>query len=236
MLEYLRNKKIIVVVAHPDDEVLGIGGTIHKLVKEWGARVHVVILGEGLTARDAQRDVKKREQELKIHRSNITKAKKAIGYQSVSIFNFPDNRFDTVALLDITKTVEREITSCNAEVVFTHHNGDVNVDHKLTFEAVMTACRSFPGQQVKGIFSFPTYSGTEWIASTEPKQYISNVHISLTKEDIDAKCKAIECYEFEKRKFPHPRSSQALKVYAQAEGVKVGVPYAESLCLVRLID
>ena len=98
MLESLKNKRIMIVVAHPDDELLGLGATFNKLINEYNVITHVVILGEGITSRSDKRDVKVWESELKIHRSNINNAQKAIGYHSTSIYDFPDNRFDTVAL------------------------------------------------------------------------------------------------------------------------------------------
>ena len=105
MLEYLRNKKILIVGAHPDDELLGLGASMCRLISDYDVTAHVVILGEGITSRSDKRDVEKWEEELLIHRNNIIKAQAAIGYHSVSIYDFPDNRFDSVALLDIIKVI-----------------------------------------------------------------------------------------------------------------------------------
>src|SRR5690348_4129423 len=141
MLESLRNKRIMVVVAHPDDELLGLGATMNRLINEFAATTHVVILGEGITSRSDSRDTKQWEKELAIHQSNIKKAQEAIGYHSVDTYQFADNRFDSVALLDIIKIVEKEKNEFKPDVVFTHHGGDVSIDHQRTFEAVITACR-----------------------------------------------------------------------------------------------
>ena len=236
MLEYLKNKKILIVVAHPDDELLGLGATMNRLISEYNNSVHVVILGEGITSRSDNRDVKKWEDELLIHRNNIKQAQAAIGYSSVSIYDFPDNRFDTVALLDIIKVIEKEKANFKPEVIFTHHGGDVNVDHQRTFEAVITACRPMAHELVKTIITFETPSGTEWRASTDPKHFIPNLIIEISEEGLKAKIDAMECYEFEKRPYPHPRSPEALRVVAQRWGVMTGTKLAEAFCLVRSIS
>ena len=130
MLELLKNKRVMIVVAHPDDELLGLGASMNKLINEVGIKTHVVILGEGITSRSDTRDLKKWEGELDIHKKNINDAQKAIGYHSISIYDFPDNRFDTVALLEIIKVIEKEKKSFSPDVIFTHHGGDTNIDHQ----------------------------------------------------------------------------------------------------------
>ena len=236
MLEFLRNKKIMVVVAHPDDELLGLGATMNKLIEEYNITTHLVILGEGITSRSDSRDVEKWKSELETHKQNIYNAQKAIGYHSVSIHDFPDNRFDTVALLDIIKAIEKEKQAFSPSVVFTHHGGDVNIDHQRTFEAVITACRPIKEEVVKTILTFETPSGTEWRASSDPKQFIPNLFIEVSEKNIEAKIKGMESYEFEKRQYPHPRSPEALKIKAQNWGITVGVNFAEAFCLIRMIN
>jgi LmbE family N-acetylglucosaminyl deacetylase len=236
MLESLKSKKIMVVVAHPDDELLGVGATMHRLIHEYGVLAHVVILGEGITSRSETRDTVKWEKELAAHRENIHSAQAKIGYQSVNIFDFPDNRFDSVALLDIIKVVEKEKLQFNPEVVFTHHGGDLNIDHQRTFEAVITACRPMAEESVRAIYTFETPSGTEWRASTDPRHFVPNSFMTLSEKDVEAKILGMESYEFERRKFPHPRSPEALTIQAQRWGVAIGEKYAEAFCLVRSIS
>ncbi len=226
----------MIVVAHPDDELLGLGASMNQLILDYGVQAHVVILGEGITSRADNRDVAKWEKELSIHRQNIKAAQKAIGYHSVSIYDFPDNRFDTVALLDIIKVIEKEKKEFNPDVIFTHHGGDVNIDHQRTFEAVITGCRPMSHEQVKTIITFETPSGTEWRASSDPKHFVPNFFISVSLKNIEAKISGMESYEFEKREFPHPRSSLALKIQAQRWGVAVGVHYAEAFQIIRTIS
>lgn len=235
MLESLRNKKILVVVAHPDDELLGLGATMYQLNNEYSCETRVVILGEGITSRADVRDPDKWDRELKIHRENIKNAQVAIGYGSVELYDFPDNRFDTVALLDIIKVVEKEKNDFGPDAIFTHHGGDVNVDHQRTFEAVITATRPMKDEQVKTVITFETPSGTEWRAATDPKHFVPNMYVSVSEEALQAKISGMECYEFEKRQYPHPRSPEALKIQAQRWGVVVGKYYAEAFTIVRSI-
>lgn len=223
-------------MAHPDDELLGLGATMYELNKKYSCETRVVILGEGITSRAEIRDPEKWEEELKIHRENIKNAQEAIGYGSVGIYDFPDNRFDTVSLLDIIKVVEKEKSDFNPEVIFTHHGGDVNIDHQRTFEAVITSIRPMKDEVVKTLITFETPSGTEWRASTDPKHFIPNFFIGVSEEAIEAKIKGMESYEFEKRKYPHPRSPEALKIQAQRWGVAIGKEFAEAFTIVRSIN
>jgi len=235
MLASLRNKKVMIVVAHPDDELLGLGASMNRLILDYGIQTHVVILGEGITSRSDTRDVEKWNAEIEVHRGNIYTAQKAIGYHSVNIYDFPDNRFDTVALLDIIKVIEREKQAFQPEIIFTHYGGDVNIDHQRTFEAVMTSCRPMEHEIVHTIVTFETPSGTEWRASSDPRHFLPNFFISVFKEHIQAKIKGMESYEFEKRTYPHPRSPEALEIQAQRWGVACGLPYAEAFMIIRNI-
>lgn len=235
MLESLKNKRILVVVAHPDDELLGLGASMHKLIAEHNCSVRVIILGEGITSRAGKRDPELWDAELKKHRQNIEDARLIIGYESVGIYNFPDNRFDSVDLLDIIKVVEEEKEKFDTEVIFTHHGGDVNIDHQRTFEAVITAIRPMEQEKVHTIITFETPSGTEWRAASDPRHFIPNLFIGVSEQDVNAKIKGMESYEFEKRTFPHPRSPEALKILSQQRGVIVGKKYAEAFMVIRSI-
>jgi N-acetylglucosamine malate deacetylase 1 len=236
MKSIFKKKRILVVVAHPDDELLGLGATMNKFIKEQNCSVRVVILGEGLTSRSDNRNPEQWSQELKIHRQNIEMARKSIGYESVGIYDFPDNRFDTVALLDIIKVIEKEKEDFEPEIIFTHHGGDVNIDHQRTFEAVITATRPIQDEVVKTVITFETPSGTEWIASSDPRKFNPNLFIEVSEENISAKIKGMESYEFEKREYPHPRSPKALKILAQNRGIIVGKKFAEAFNIVRSIN
>ena len=236
MNSFLKNKRILAVVAHPDDELLGLGATMNKLITEQNCTIRVIILGEGITSRSENRNPEQWSQELKIHRQNIETARKSIGYESVGIYDFPDNRFDTIALLDIVKVIEKEKEDFQPEIIFTHHGGDVNIDHQRTFEAVITATRPMEDEIVKTVITFETPSGTEWIASSDPRKFTPNLFIEVGEKNLEAKINGMESYEFEKRKYPHPRSPEALRVRSQYWGVTVGKKYAEVFCIVRTIN
>lgn len=225
----------MVVVAHPDDELLGLGATMHKLITTQRVMTHVVILGEGITSRAEQRDTRLWEKELEIHRSNIRGAQQAIGYHSVNTYDFPDNRFDSVALLDIVKVIEKEKEAFCPDIIFTHHGGDLNIDHQRTFQAVITATRPMKEEGVGTIITFETPSGTEWQAGNDPRHFVPNLFIEVSEKDIAAKIKGMEAYEFERRVYPHPRSAEALQVIAQQRGIMVGKSFAEVFQLIRNI-
>jgi LmbE family N-acetylglucosaminyl deacetylase len=231
-----KNKRILVVVAHPDDELLGLGATLHKLIKEDNCQARVIILGEGITSRSEVRDTAKWEEELRIHRQNIQTAINRIGYESVGIYDFPDNRFDSVTLLDLVKVVEKEKANFNPDIIFTHHGGDTNIDHRKTFEAVITGSRPLQGETVKTIIAFETPSSTEWQAANYPNPFLPNFFMPVSEVDVAAKIEAMESYEFEKRPFPHPRSPEALKIQAQRWGVVVGKNFAEAFMIIRHIQ
>ena len=225
----------MVVVAHPDDEVLGPGATMHKLANDYRCNVRAVILGEGITSRDDRRDTEKRKGELEIHRQNIETAVATVGYDSVGIYDFPDNRFDTVPLLDIIKVIEQEKVTFEPDIIFTHHGGDVNIDHQRTFESVITACRPLSDENVRAILTFETMSGTEWRAPTDPRHFVPNLFVEISEEGLGAKINAMESYEFERRPFPHPRSPEALRIRAQMWGVANGLTMAEAFSVARTI-
>ncbi|MEM4234823.1 MAG: hypothetical protein QXU75_06715, partial [Candidatus Methanomethylicaceae archaeon] len=147
----------------------------------------------------------------------------------------PDNRFDMVALLDIIKVIEKEKKDWQPEIVFTHHGGDTNIDHRRTFEAVIAATRPMKDEMVKTILTFETPSSTEWQAFNYPNPFLPNFFVGFPEESLKAKIAAMEHYEFERRKYPHPRSPEALKVLAQRWGVVVGKDFAEAFMMIRNI-
>lgn len=226
------NSTILVVAAHPDDEVLGCGGSVHKW-SQMGAKVHALIMAEGLTAR-----AKKREDisswQLNNLREDAKRAAKKIGYQSISFETFPDNRMDSVDLLDVVHTLSKSIDKFQPDVLLTHHHSDLNVDHRVCFQAVLTACRPLPECTVKTVLTFETPSATEWNFPYYKSVFSPNLFVNVC-EHITAKVAAMSCYKSESRIAPHPRSQEMLYAIAQRWGSIVGCDYAEAFELVRTI-
>lgn len=226
------SERILVVAAHPDDEVLGCGGTIARLARE-GHEVHIAILGEGMTSRYQQREDADRKALETLHDSSRRVAK-LIGAKNLSLHNLPDNKFDTVPLLDVVKIVETIVKEVQPRVVYTHHGGDLNIDHAVTSRAVLTATRPVAGCSVRELLAFEVPSSTEWAFQQHAPVFRANVFMDI-QGTIEAKIKAMDLYEGEMRPFPHPRSALALRAIAQRWGSVVGVAYAEAFELVRTI-
>ncbi len=223
----------LVVAAHPDDEVLGVGGVMSQLSKRSGG-LHILILGEGVTSR-AGLAAGERESALAKLRSDAERVAKLVGAASVTFEGLPDNRFDSLPLLEIVHRVEQVIARLRPRTIFTHHPGDLNVDHAMTFRAVLTATRPMENTPVRQIYTFEVPSSTEWAFQQLQPPFRPNVFFDISKS-IDEKVLAMSFYESEARGFPHPRSGEALRVLARRWGSVVGLQYAEAFELVRSIE
>ncbi|MBU0675238.1 MAG: PIG-L family deacetylase [Proteobacteria bacterium] len=222
--------KMLVIAAHPDDEVLGCGATMARYSRE-GHQISVAILGEGITSRYAERD-QAGEDELNKLRACSERAAHLIGVHELLTYSFPDNRFDTVPLLDLVKTVEELVGRVKPATVFCHHGGDLNIDHTLVFRAVMTALRTIPGQSVKKLYTYEVPSSTEWSFQKMTPVFTPNTFFEVG-ETLETKLAAMQIYEGEAREFPHPRSAQALRAIAERWGSVAGVAAAEAFELIR---
>lgn len=225
------NKKILVVAAHPDDELIGVGATAAGHAAQ-GDEVRCVILGEGQTSRFDSREAVSMEVLDSLHHDTL-QAAEIIGYTEVSFADFPDNRFDRVDLLDIVKYVEKIKEAYKPDIIYTHHAGDLNIDHQLTFKAVLTATRPVGGCTVKEIYTFPTLSSTEWNFTCEAP-FQPNVFVDA-EPYMEQKLRAMSCYKSELCDFPHPRSIKGLELQAQSFGSMVGKMYAEAFMLIRSV-
>jgi LmbE family N-acetylglucosaminyl deacetylase len=217
-------KKILIIAAHPDDEILGAGGTVANHVLA-GDEVFCLILGEGALARNAG----KKEAE-KLHKDARLSAK-VIGFKEIYFSNFPDNSFDSVALLKITKEVEKYIQRIKPDTVYTHFENDLNIDHQLTFQAVMTACRPCNEFCPKEIYSFEVLSSTEWQAG-EGKKFAPNFYNDISCS-IEKKKEAMKKYASELKNYPHPRSLEGIEILAKYRGLESGLKAAEAFKLIR---
>jgi LmbE family N-acetylglucosaminyl deacetylase len=223
---------ILVIAAHPDDELLGVGGTIAKHVKE-GDTVHCIILGEGASSRTKER-VETARKDIDALWEEAKAAAQIIGFSSIDFAGLPDNRFDSVNLLEIIKIVEEKIAQIKPEIIYTHHGGDVNIDHQRTFQAVMTACRPCNPLSPKKIYTFETVSGTEWQLE-EKKTFKPNTYINI-EQFIEQKKKALACYTKEMRELPHPRSLQGIETLATYRALECGLKSVEAFKLIREVQ
>ena len=221
----IMSKHILVVAAHPDDELLGIGGTV-RVHADNGDSVFALILGQGALARDNTGN----EEVLKLQ--NAARAAAAvIGLRDIFFEVLPDNAFDTIPLLSIVKVVETYLAKIKPEIIYTHHEYDLNVDHRLAFQAVMTASRPVGADTPRFIYTFETLSSTEW-QSKDQKMFQPNTYVDIS-ETLDKKIEALSKYTTEMRPYPHARSLEGVRILAQYRGLEVGRKHAEALRLIR---
>jgi LmbE family N-acetylglucosaminyl deacetylase len=223
---------VLVVAAHPDDEILGCGGTMTRLTRE-GHEVRIAILAEGMSSRFAQREDADQKQLQRLH-AQAQQAADKVGAKELILCKLPDNRMDTVPLLDVVKLVEDLVERFRPEVIYTHHPGDLNVDHGVVHRAVLTATRPAPGQCVREIYAFEVPSSTEWAFQHVEPLFRPNVFVDIT-ETLETKIKALACYDTEMREFPHPRSAEALRAIATRWGSVVGLQAVEAFELIRSV-
>lgn len=222
-------KNTLVVAAHPDDEVLGCGGTIAKMASQ-GVLVNIAFLADGVSSRKSPQ--KDQQKELSDRRAAAKKACDILGAKSVFFGEFPDNKMDVPALLDIVRTVENLISEYQPDTLLTHHGGDVNIDHRRTHEAVVAACRPQGGHPVKKLLSFEVASSTEWQPPHSAPSFLPNYFVDISNT-LDKKIAALEFYAKELRTWPHPRSRRGVEHLAHWRGSTIGVEAAEAFILSR---
>ena len=223
-------KTVLIVAAHPDDEVLGCGGTMARRVED-GDQVHVVFMADGATSRSQSLDRGYIEE----RNTAALKACQILGAQTPEFLGFPDNRMDSIALLDVILAIENVIDKIQPNVVYTHHGGDLNVDHQITHQGVMTACRPQPGVSVREIYSFEVLSSTEWIFPSAARTFAPNRFVDIGNV-LDQKLAALNAYKDEIVDFPHSRSMTAVKALATVRGASMGMTAAEGFRIERLLE
>lgn len=207
---------------------MGCGGTIARHAAA-GDQVDLLFLSKGVGAREERREDAVVQRRLEAARE----ASALLGVRSPRMLGFPDNALDSVSLLEVVRAVEKMIIEIAPDVVYTHHGGDLNVDHQLAHQAVLTACRPQPGSPVRAIYAFEILSSTEWASSAAPVFRPSRfVDIG---DFLDTKLRALTCYEEELRPFPHARSVKAVEALARIRGTSVGCDAAEAFIVVREI-
>ena len=220
--------KILVVVAHSDDETIGMGGTIAKLASE-GARVSVMSLTDGVSARR----IKEHEAQSNRRRS-AAKAAEILNFSWVAQKNYPDNGLDTVPLLEIVNEIEHIKNELDPEIVFTHSPADLNVDHRRTFEAVLTAFRPEPGQSLRELRLFEIPSATDFSFAGFTKEFSPRLYEGV-QNFWEKKLLALSAYGPEIKDYPHSRSFEAISSLAVVRGSQVGMLKAEAFDIVRLL-
>lgn len=218
----------LVVAAHPDDEVLGCGGTIARWAAQ-GCPVHVLILADGESSRPGDAPA------LAARRESSREANRILGSASVDLLDYPDNQLDTLPLLTLVKEIEARISRFRPAVILTHHSGDVNIDHRIVHDAVIAAARPQPGYPVRTLLFFEVPSSTEWRPPSSQPAFAPDWFIDISAT-LPAKLSALDAYREEIREFPHPRSLPACEHLAHWRGASVGLPAAEAFALGRHID
>ena len=213
---------VLVVAAHPDDEVLGCGGTIARHTDR-GDRVDIHFLTDGVGARGAG-DVGARQDAARA-------AAEILGAAAPSFGDFPDNRLDSVDLLDVVQSIEARLAARDYSTVYTHWDGDLNIDHQVANRAVRTAARPVPGQSVTAVFAFEVASSSEWAFATGARAHPS-MAVAIS-DQMDRKVAALEAYAMEMRAAPHARSVEAVRAQAAWRGAQHGVAFAEAFHVVR---
>ncbi len=224
-------KKIHVIAAHPDDELLGCGGAILYHLKKRD-KVRVTIVAEGLTSRDNKRNIIKRHKDLSNLKNISRKIFKKIGVKEIDFLDFADNRLDSYNLLDVIKPIEKIIKVFKPDIIYTHHPGDLNKDHQIVNRAVMTASRPKPKNFVKKIYAFEVLSSTNWTINYTKSNFEPNYFLNIEKF-LRRKIKLLSFYKSEMEKWPHSRSLKSIEYLAKYRGSSVGVEAAEAFCLLR---
>jgi LmbE family N-acetylglucosaminyl deacetylase len=219
--------RVLIVAAHPDDEVLGCGGAIARHADR-GDAVLIVFAADGETSRTGG------EKRLSGRRDCARKAADILKAREPLFFDFPDNRMDTVPLLDVVQQLEKVVADFQPTIAYTHHGCDLNVDHRVVHQATITALRPMPGRPTRGIFAFEVPSSTEW-AVAPPSAFLPTRFVDISSV-LDRKIAALKCYEVEMREFPHSRSIESLRALAAWRGASVGLTAAEAFLTLRWIE
>ncbi|MFW3616928.1 PIG-L deacetylase family protein [Billgrantia antri] len=220
-------KTVLIVAAHSDDEALGCGGTIARHVAE-GDAVYAVFLADGVSSRGGAGTA-----ELDKRLEAAERARQILGISKNYYLGLPDNRLDSLPLINIIQPLEKVITEVKPQTIYTHHYGDLNVDHRITHQAVMTACRPMPNGSVRDIYTFEVMSSTEWATPSE-SPFLPNYYVNIS-DFLKVKMNALKAYELEMRPAPHSRSIEHLEQLTQHRGGTAGVAAAEAFMLVRAL-
>jgi N-acetylglucosamine malate deacetylase 1 len=225
---------ILVVAAHPDDEVLGCGGTLCRHSEE-GHHVFVVYMAQGIMSRFQEKDIGARNEAVGRLKEDARKAADILGIEGTVFFDFPDNRMDHVDLLDVVRGVESCLDRFHPSIVYSHHEGDLNIDHSIVARAVITATRPQQEQTVEEVYAFEVLSSTEWAFHQPDGVFSPNCFVGM-EAYLDRKLEAMAAYQSEVRRFPSPRSLESIRYLARLRGSQAGLEAAEAFRLIRRIS
>lgn len=225
-------KKVLVIAAHPDDEVMGLGGTIAKLSAQ-GVECHLLIVTDGSSSQYRESD----------HLGEIIEAKKIetkncadiLGFRSIHYGELPDMKLDMTPHIVINQVIERVVDEVQPDTVFTHFWGDVNRDHQEVYKSTLVAVRPVMGQVVKELYCYRVPSSTEWTPNKADTMFMPNYFVNIEKY-AEQKYRAFACYSTELREYPHPRSVEYLRETDKAAGIRIGLLAAEEFVLLRKLD
>lgn len=226
----INNEKILVVVAHADDEAIGCGGTLLKHQHN-GDEVVIIYMTDGVGARTenarSEGSIAKKQR-----LSAQLQACQKLNISKFYNFDFPDNRMDQVPLIDIVQVIEPISDEYKPTIVYTHHGGDLSVDHRIVHQAVMTAFRPLPNRKVPAIYSFEVNSSTEWNTPNSNNSFTPNCFVDISAQ-IESKVELLKYYQTEMPSFPHARSIESITALATVRGCSIGVSHAEAFMLIR---
>ena len=217
-------RRVLVIAPHPDDEVLGCGGTVAKHV-QIGDEVYLCIVTKAYPPEWPEAEMGDRKGE-------VLDASQILGIKKTYFLDLPTVKLDTIPQKELNDLITQTVNEVQPEVVYIPHKGDVNKDHGLVFDAAMVAIRPRPGSLIKRVLSYETLSETEWAAPFMENVFIPNVYVDIS-ETLEVKLKAMSEYRSELKEFPHPRSPEAISALAKIRGSSIGVKAAEAFMLVR---
>ncbi len=225
-------KKVLVIAAHPDDEVLGMGGTIARLTAE-RCEVSVLIVTDGSSSQ--YRNADNLAEIIEAKKRETQRCAEVLGMKEVLYGGLPDMKLDCTPHIEINQVIERVIDQLQPDTVFTHFWGDVNADHQNVYKSTLVAVRPVMGQVVKELLCYSVPSSTEWTPNKEDTMFMPNVFVDITGV-AEKKYEAFSQYATELRDYPHPRSVQYLCEADKAAGIRVGMLMAEEFVLLRSLQ
>ena len=229
----LINKSILIIAAHPDDEVLGCGGLLSKISNK--SKISIIFIGEGSSCRYADLKDNGIKNDIRDREIAANKAANAYSLKDLEFFNLPCGRMDQIPIIEINKIIESKISRFNPDIIFTHDPFDVNNDHKIIYRSTIMSTRPNSKSNVSNIFTYEVPSSSECGFSPDG-QFSPNYFVELSKLDIQKKFETLSYYNSEIDDFPFPRSFKGIQTYARYRGMQAAVEYAEAFKLVRSVS